>query len=80
MNAKSIYAIAIGTVFFLLFVTLVAPYHVPWPAATTENSPVGIALWEGRTYETVFQGVIILAGVFSILLLVRTGTTGRRPP
>jgi len=80
MNAKGLYAIAIGTVFFLLFVTLMAPYHVPWAAVTTGGSPVGVVLWEGRTYETVFQGFIILAGVISILLLVRTDTAGRRPP
>jgi hypothetical protein len=80
MNAKSLYAIALGTVFFLLFVTLMAPYHAPWVPAAPGGSAVGTALWEGRTFETVFQGFIILAGVISILLLVRTDTAGRRPP
>jgi hypothetical protein len=80
MNAKSMYAITLGTVFFLLFVTLMAPYHVPWVAVTPGGSPVGTVLWEGRTFETVFQGFIILAGVISILLLVRNDTAGRRPP
>jgi len=80
MNAKSIVASVLGIVFFLLFVSLWVPYYAPWPAVTPGGIPVGAVIWGGRTVETVFQGFIILAGVISILLLVRSDTAGRRPP
>ncbi|MCU0631027.1 MAG: hypothetical protein MUF37_07745 [Methanoregulaceae archaeon] len=80
MNAKSLYALVLGTVFFLMFVSLLSPYYAQWPAVTPAGSSAGVVLWEGRTFETVFQGFILLAGVISILLLVRSGTDGRRPP
>jgi hypothetical protein len=80
MNAKSICALVLGTVFFLLFVILWTPYYAPWPEVTPGGTPVGAVLWGGRTFETVFQGFILLAGVISILLLVRSHTAGRRPP
>ena len=71
----------LGIVFFLLFVSLLGPrIMLQWPAVTPVGSPVGVVLWEGRTFETVFQGFILLAGVISILLLVRSDTDGRRPP
>ena len=41
---------------------------------------VGVALWKGRTYEALLQGMIILAGVFSILLLLGLKQSGRMPP
>lgn len=80
MNAKSIVALVLGTAFFLLFVSLLAPYHVPWPPVTPGGIPAGEVIWGSRAFETVFQGFILLAGVISILLLVRSGTTRRRPP
>jgi hypothetical protein len=80
MNAKSICALVIGTVFFLLFVSLWVPYYAPWPAANPGGVYTGAVIWGGRTYETVFQGFILLAGVISILLLIRPDTSGRRPP
>jgi len=80
MNAKSIVALVLGTVFFLLFVSLLAPYYAQWPPVTPGGTPAGAVIWGSRTFETVFQGFILLAGVISILLLVRSGTTGRRPP
>ena len=30
------------------------------------------ALWDGRAFETLLQGVLILGGVFAILMLLRS--------
>ena len=79
MNAKSIIALVLGTVFFLLFIGLFGSYYVPWPVVIPGGTPAGAALWGTRTFETVFQGFILLAGVISILLLVRSDSAGRRP-
>jgi len=80
MNAKSMCALVLGTFFFLIFVTIWIPYNALWPAVTPGGTPVGTAIWGGRTFETLFQGFILLAGVLSILLLVRNDSAGRRPP
>lgn len=79
MNAKGLAAILIGTAFFLLFVYLCTPYYAQWPAMAG-GTTAGEELWGGRAFETIFQGFILMAGVISVLLLVRPGTTGRRPP
>jgi len=80
MNTKSTCALVLGTVFFLLFVSIWIPYNALWPVVTPGGTPVGIVIWGGRAFETLFQGFILLAGVLSILLLVRTDAVGRRPP
>lgn len=80
MNTKCRYALVLGTVFFLLLITLLAQHYALRPPEIPGGSTAGVALWEGRTFETVFQGFILLAGVFSILLLVRSDNAGRRPP
>ncbi len=41
---------------------------------------IGAALWKNRTYEALLQGLIILAGVLSILLLLGLKPAGRTPP
>jgi len=80
MNAKGMGALVLGTSFFILFVTLWIPYYSSWPAVTPVGTTAGSVIWGGRTFDTVFQGFILLAGVISILLLVRSNTAGRRPP
>ena len=80
MNAKSLCALALGTFFFLAFVFLWVPYSASWPVINPGGAFAGAAIWEERTFETVFQGFILLSGVLSILLLVRSDSTGRRPP
>ena len=81
MNAKNACAVILGTAFLVIFIALVVPGSLPWPAAVPLVSPVaGAALWKGRTYEALLQGMIILAGVLSILLLLGKKQSGRMPP
>jgi len=80
MNAKNASALILGTAFLVLFIALVVPPAVSWPAIIPASSGVGVALWKGRTYEALLQGMIVLAGVFSILLLLGLKESGRTPP
>jgi len=80
MNAKDACAGLLGILFLGIFIALVVPPVVSWPAIIPVSPGVGAALWKGRTYETLLQGMIILAGVFSILLLLGLKQSGRTPP
>jgi hypothetical protein len=50
------------------------------PAMIPQVTTAGYVIWKGRTIEVVFQGIIILAGVVSILLLLGHDKSGRIPP
>jgi len=80
MNAKNICAVVLGLFFLGIFLTLVIPPALPWPAAIPVSPGVGSALWNDRTYEALLQGMIILAGVLSILLLLGLKQSGRMHP
>jgi len=80
MNAKDACAVILVTVFLALFIAFVVPGTPPWPAVTPAAQGAGTALWKGRTYEALLQGIIILAGVLSILLLLGLKQSGRMPP
>ena len=80
MNAKNACAVILGTAFLVIFIALVVPGSLPWPAVPPVSPVVGAALWNGRTYEALLQGMIILAGVLSILLLLGKKQSGRMPP
>ncbi len=80
MNAKNACAAILGAVFLVLFLALVLPDTLPWPAVMPVSPGAGAALWKGRTYEALLQGMIILAGVLSILLLLGKKQSGRMPP
>jgi hypothetical protein len=80
MNAKDACAVILGIVFLVFFIALVTPNTVPWPVVTSVSPGVGIVLWKGRAYEVLLQGMIILAGVLSILLLLSLKQSGRMPP
>jgi hypothetical protein len=80
MNAKTACAIILGTVFLVLFITLVIPHFTSWPTVTPVSAGIGVALWKGRAYDTILQGIILLAGVMSILLLLGLKQSGRMPP
>jgi hypothetical protein len=80
MNAKNACAGILGTVFLIIFIAFVVSHALSWPAVPPVSSAVGAALWKGRTYEVLIQGMIILAGVFSILLLLGLKQSGRMPP
>jgi hypothetical protein len=70
MNAKTAFAIILGALFLLLFITVLVPDAATWPVTIPTNTATGIVMWKDRTFEVILQGFIILAGVFSILLLL----------
>ncbi len=79
MNSRGACALFLGTAFLVLFVVLVSPAPA-LPAAEPISPAVGVALWQDRAYEALLQGMIILAGVLSILLLLGRNPSGRMPP
>ncbi len=80
MNAKNTCAVVLGLMFFAVFVVLIVPHTASWPAVTPVIAGAGAAIWNDRTYDTILQGVIILAGVMSILLLLGKKQSGRNLP
>jgi hypothetical protein len=80
MNAKNACSVILGTSFLVLFIALVVTSTASWPVINPMSSGIGSALWKGRTYEVILQGIIILAGVMSILLLLGLKQSGRSPP
>lgn len=80
MNTKNACAVLLGTLFLVLFIALVIPPARTWPGVTLVSHAVGSMLWKTRTYEVLLQGMIVLAGVLSILLLLGRTQSGRMPP
>ena len=80
MNAKNACAVILGTAFLVIFIAVVVPHALSGPAVPPVSPGVGAALWKGRTYEALLQGMIVLAGVLSILLLLGLKQSGRMPP
>ncbi|MGA2160802.1 MAG: hypothetical protein ABSG28_01185 [Methanoregula sp.] len=80
MNAKNACALFLGVVFLLLFIIIVVPHFAFWPVTPPQALSAGEALWKGRTYETILQGFIMLAGVMSILLLLGLNYSRRIQP
>lgn len=70
MNRKNVSAVILCTLFFLVFLAVLANGMPSWPATIPSATSVGAALWKGRTLEVLAMGFIILAGVVSILLLL----------
>ncbi|HVP94706.1 MAG TPA: hypothetical protein VMS89_05980 [Methanoregulaceae archaeon] len=80
MNRKTVCAIFFGMAFVILFITAMAPASMVWPPVPPQAIPIGAVMWKSRTLEAILQGFILLAGVFSILLLLGPGTVRRRHP
>jgi predicted branched-subunit amino acid permease len=80
MNAKNACAVLLGIVFLAIFIALVVPHAQTWPAIVPASPAAGVALWKDRTYEALLQGMIVLAGVLSILLLLGRNQSGRMQP
>jgi ABC-type Fe3+ transport system permease subunit len=80
MNSKTTCAGILGIVFLVIFITLVIPHALSWPVITPGSGGIDAALWKGRTYEVLLQGIIILAGVMAILLLLGLKQSGKEPP
>ncbi|MDD3136482.1 MAG: hypothetical protein PHF57_14135 [Methanoregula sp.] len=73
MNLKTACAVICGAVFLVVVVYALTKGVPLTTAATPHLTPAGAALWNDRTYEVLLQGLIILAGVVSILLLLGNG-------
>ena len=70
MNQKSILAVFLGVSFFGVFAATILSDMPTWHATIPHVTAAGVAIWKGRTIEVVVQGIIILSGVISILLLL----------
>jgi hypothetical protein len=70
MNRKNLTAAILCVLFLLVFVTALAGSIPSLPETVPGAVSAGVALWKGRTFEVLVLGVIILAGVVSILLLL----------
>jgi hypothetical protein len=70
----------LGVLFLLLFILMLGPDIAVWPASLPAVTAVGEALWKGRTFEVLLQGIMILSGVMSIILLIGSGKSRERLP
>ncbi len=70
MNLKTAIGIVLGLVFLGLVVVAALPEALVYPAAGPSQGQVGLAMWDAREIETIFQGIILLGGVVAILLLL----------
>jgi len=73
MSRKTACAMICGAVFLVVFVYALTKGVPLGMAASPQLTTAGAALWKDRTYEVILQGLIILAGVVSILLLLGSG-------
>jgi predicted branched-subunit amino acid permease len=80
MNAKNACALFLGVAFLLLFIVVVIAHITTWPVSPVLVAAAGEALWNGRTYEVILQGFIMLAGVMAILLLLGLNHSRRQQP
>jgi hypothetical protein len=80
MNRQGAVACLLGTVFFLVLAFVLLQNNVPWFQTLPGGTGIGDAIWRDRTFEIVFQGLIILSGVISILLLLGPDKTRGMPP
>ncbi len=75
MNAKSACALVMAILFLIVFWVVMWQGVPALPATAPPLTIAGAALWKGRTFEVILQGLIILSGVVAILLLLRTDTS-----
>ncbi len=80
MNAKAAIGIVLGLVFLGLVLVAALPEALVFPAAAPAGTNPGIAMWDARSFETLFQSVILLGGVVAILLLLGSRRTREVSP
>lgn len=78
MSAKIVVGLLLGAAFLVVFGFGLSWFGLAWPAAVPGGS-VGAAMWGERTAEVLFQGFVILSGVFAILLLLGARRREVRP-
>jgi len=77
MNHRSVLGLALGILFFLVVILILALSVAAGPMASPVTTSVGDALWKGRTFEVILQGIMILSAVMSIILLLGPGRLRR---
>lgn len=73
MNHRSVLGLTLGILFFLLFILILGTGVAAGPVASPVAASAGEALWKGRTFEVILQGIMILSAVLSIILLLGSG-------
>lgn len=73
MNHRSVLGLALGILFFLVIILILALSVAAGPVTPPVITGAGDALWKGRTFEVVLQGIMILSAVLSIILLLGPG-------
>ena len=80
MNAKSACALILAILFLIVLWVTVGEGVPVLPATAPPLTIAGAAMWKGRTFEVILQGLIILSGVVAILLLLHTDTSREVQP
>ncbi len=73
MNHRSVLGLALGILFLLVFIVILASGIAAGPVESPVAASAGEALWKGRTFEVILQGIMILSAVMSIILLLGSG-------
>ncbi len=76
MRRREAGAAVLGIAFIAVIVAVLLPHFSLIPPGVPATAPAGEALWTGRTGEVLYQGLVILAGVFTILLLLGKERSG----
>ncbi len=79
MKPKGVISVVLGVSFFCIFIITIVTDMPDLSATLPHIASAGTALWKDRTNEVVFQGIIILSGVVSILLLLGSDKSRERP-
>lgn len=80
MNHRTPLGLVTGLVFLALFILVLGPSVTGQQTSPQAAMTVGEALWHGRTFEVILQGIMILSGVMSIILLIGPGRSRKRLP
>jgi len=80
MNYRISFGLILGVLFLALFMLVLGPAIGAGPQVPQAPTAVGEALWQGRTFEVILQGIMILAGVMSIILLIGPQRSREEPP
>ncbi|MDD5142650.1 hypothetical protein [Methanoregula sp.] len=73
MNHRSVLGLALCILFLLVFILILASGIAAGPVASPVTASAGDALWKGRAFEVILQGIMILSAVMSIILLLGPG-------
>ncbi len=79
MKTKGVISVVLGVSFFCIFIITIVTDMPDLSAVLPQITTPGTSLWKDRTNEVVFQGIIILSGVVSILLLLGSDKSRERP-